>query len=196
MAATRARPRVVRGIIFATILIDFLGFSLLIPVLPLYAEELGATPDEIGLILSIYSLGLVLFLPLWGWISDRVGGLKTLALGSLLQGLAIAAFFTADTLSALYVLSFAFGLSQGGIVPSYTIIIRTYFPVGEAGWRIGAALLFTMIGMALGGWMAGALYDLTGSYTLSFLNAIAFNIANFAIAAYLLARSRRVALPA
>ena len=161
-----------------------------------YATDLGYASARGAEMLSLMLGGGIVSRLLSGWISDRVGGLKTLALGSLLQGLAIAAFFTADTLSALYVLSFAFGLSQGGIVPSYTIIIRTYFPVGEAGWRIGAALLFTMIGMALGGWMAGALYDLTGSYTLSFFNAIAFNIANFAIAAYLLARSRRAALPA
>ena len=111
-----------------------------------------------------------------GFISDRIGGLRTLLLGSVLQALAIVAFLGADTRTLLYVVSAIFGLSQGGIVPSYTIIIRTFFPAQEAGRRVGWAMLFTFAGMALGGWMAGALYDLTGSYTASFINAIAFNI--------------------
>ncbi len=107
-----------------------------------------------------------------------------------MQAAVLAAFLFADTLTALYALSIAFGLSQGGIVPSYAIIIRAYFPAAQAGWRIGAALFATTVGMALGGWMAGALFDLTGSYTTSFVNAIAFNIANMAIAATLLRRAR------
>ena len=126
-----------------------------------------------------------------GFISDRMGGLRTLLLGSVLQALAIVAFLGADTLTLLYVVSAVFGLSQGGIVPSYTIIIRTFFPAQEAGRRVGWAMLFTFAGMALGGWMAGALYDLTGSYTASFINAIAFNILNAAIVVYL-ARRRQV----
>ena len=112
-----------------------------------------------------------------GFISDRIGGLRTLLLGSVLQAVTLAAFLGADTLTLLYVVSAVFGLSQGGIVPSYTIIIRTFFPAHEAGRRVGWAMLFTFAGMAFGGWMAGALYDLTGSYTASFINAVAFNVA-------------------
>ena len=125
-----------------------------------------------------------------GWLSDRIGGLKTLLVGSLMQAACLVGFMLADTLTALYLMSAAFGLAQGGIVPSYTIIIRRFFPAGEAGWRIGLTLFFTMTGMALGGWIAGALYDLTGSYTLSYLNAIAFNVLNFTIASNLLVRNR------
>ncbi|MCP5151019.1 MAG: MFS transporter [Ectothiorhodospiraceae bacterium] len=128
-----------------------------------------------------------------GWLSDRIGGLRALLVGSSLQALVLVAFLGADTLVSLYAVSIAFGLSQGGIVPSYAIIVRTFFPPGEAGWRIGAALLFTIGGMALGGWMAGALFDLTGSYTVPFVNAIAFNVLNMAIAALLLARFTRAA---
>lgn len=97
----------------------------------------------------------------------------------------------------LFAMSIAFGLSQGGIVPSYAIIIRRFFPSRDAGWRIGTALLFTIGGMALGGWMAGAIYDLTGGYTWSFINAIAFNALNLLIAFGLLRRdSRPVAVTA
>ena len=125
-----------------------------------------------------------------GWISDRVGGLKTLFLGSTLQGLVIFAYLFAGELTTLYVLAVTFGLSQGGIVPSYTMIIRALFPAGEAGWRIGTTMLFTVCGMALGGWLAGALYDLTGNYTASILAALGFNVLNLGIAAWLLARDR------
>jgi len=124
-----------------------------------------------------------------GWLSDRIGGLRTLVVGSALQGVVLVAFLFADTLTALYVTSIAFGLAQGGIVPSYAMIIRTYLPTGDAGWRIATALLFTIGGMALGGWMAGALYDLSGSYTLSYVNAIACNILNLVIAGFLLRRA-------
>ncbi|MDX1434604.1 MAG: MFS transporter, partial [Gammaproteobacteria bacterium] len=127
-----------------------------------------------------------------GWLSDRIGGLRTLLVGSALQGLVLAAFLAADSLAALYLCSIAFGLVQGGIVPSYAMIIRTFFPASQAGWRIGAAFLFTISGMALGGWMAGAIYDATGSYTWSYANAIAWNVLNLAIALALLRRHRRL----
>ena len=125
-----------------------------------------------------------------GWISDHIGGLVTLIIGSALQGLVLLAFIFADTLTALYLTSAAFGLSQGGIVPSYSMIVRRYFPPSEAGGRIGLAFVFTILGMALGGWLAGVLYDLSGSYTLSFVNAIGFNLINLVIAGNLYLRRR------
>ncbi len=127
-----------------------------------------------------------------GWISDRIGGLKTLILGSALQGFVIFLFLFVDTRTGLYLVSAAFGLAQGGIVPSYTIIIRRYFLSTEAGHRIGLVFVATTAGMALGGWMSGALHDLTGNYTLSFINATGFNLINLAIAAVLLARSKKL----
>ncbi len=127
-----------------------------------------------------------------GWISDRIGGLRTLLLGGGMQGVVLAAFLAADSMTALYIVSACFGLSQGGVVPSYAIIVRTFFPAGEAGWRIGTTLFFTILGMAFGGWIAGLLYDLTGSYTVSFINALAFNAMNFLIVAFLLTRARRL----
>ncbi|MCB1804253.1 MAG: MFS transporter [Candidatus Competibacteraceae bacterium] len=157
-----------------------------------YATDLGYAAAQGAQMLSLMLASGIISRLLSGWISDRIGGLQTLLLGSSLQCLVLAAFLTADTLTALYVLAIAFGLSQGGIVPSYAIIVRTFFPARDAGWRIGTALFFTMIGMALGGWMAGALYDLTGSYQAAFINAIGFNIMNMVIAAWLLQRFRKV----
>lgn len=125
-----------------------------------------------------------------GWISDKIGGIKTLILGSILQGLVIFSFLFIDTLTGLYLVSIAFGLSQGGIVPSYALIIRRFFRANETGGRIGLIFVATIFGMALGGWAAGILYDLTGSYTLSFINAVAFNILNLAIAGFMLKRDQ------
>jgi MFS family permease len=126
------------------------------------------------------------------WLSDRIGGLATLVLGSALQVAVLIAFLTGNSLVFLYGISIAFGLSQGGIVPSYTIILRAFFPPKQAGWRISTSFLFTVAGMAFGGWIAGLLYDLTGSYTVSFLNAIGFNILNLWIAASLLKKHRMI----
>jgi MFS family permease len=126
-----------------------------------------------------------------GWISDRVGGLRTLLLGSALQGVALVLFLPFDGLVSLYVVSAMFGLFQGGIVPAYALIVREYFSPLEAGTRTGIVLMATLFGMALGGWMSGAIFDLTGSYRAAFVNGIAFNLLNLTIALWLLRRALR-----
>jgi MFS family permease len=127
----------------------------------------------------------------FGLIADRLGGLPTLLLGSALQGSALLLYLMFDGLTSLYVISALFGLFQGGIVPSYALIVREYFPPKEAGTRVGMVLMATMFGMALGGWMSGAIFDLTGSYHAAFANGVAWNVLNGAIALALLRRSRR-----
>jgi MFS family permease len=124
-----------------------------------------------------------------GMICDRIGGLRTLLLGSLLQGIALLLFLPFDGLVSLYVISAMFGLFQGGIVPSYAIIVREYFPASEAGARVGSVLTATLFGMALGGWMSGKVFDLTGSYQAAFINGTVWNLLNFSIAAFLFWRT-------
>jgi MFS family permease len=124
-----------------------------------------------------------------GLICDRIGGLRTLLLGSLLQGIALLLFLPFDGLVSLYVISAMFGLFQGGIVPSYAIIVREYFPASEAGARVGSVLTATLFGMALGGWMSGKVFDLTGSYQAAFINGMLWNLLNFSIAAFLFWRT-------
>lgn len=126
-----------------------------------------------------------------GWIADRVGGIKTLLLGSTLQCVALVFYLIDDSLNSLYVASALFGLFQGGIVPSYAIIVREYFPPKEAGFRVGLAVSSTLVGMALGGWMGGVLFDMTGSYRAAFLNGIAWNLLNGVVAWWLLFRQNR-----
>ncbi len=126
-----------------------------------------------------------------GWIADKVGGVKTLLLGSTLQCIALVVYMIDDSLNSLYLASALFGLFQGGIVPSYAIIVREYFPPKEAGFRVSLAISSTLIGMALGGWMGGVLFDMTGSYRAAFINGIAWNLLNGAVAFWLLTRQNR-----
>ena len=130
-----------------------------------------------------------------GAICDRIGGLKTLALGSLLQGVALLLFLPFDGMVSLYVISALFGLFQGGIVPAYAIIVREYFPAKRVGVLVGAAIMATMIGMALGGWMSGKVFDLTGSYHAAFVNGVLWNALNLSIALFLLWRLKKVVQP-
>ncbi|HEY4193377.1 MAG TPA: MFS transporter [Mesorhizobium sp.] len=131
-----------------------------------------------------------------GFIADRIGGIKTLLIGSVLQCLALFFYIPFDGLASLYVVSLIFGLSQGGIVPCYAVIVREYMPAAEAGQRVGVVIMATILGMALGGWMSGWIYDLTGSYTAAFLNGIAWNLLNIVIMVLVLWSARRASLAA
>ena len=125
-----------------------------------------------------------------GWICDRIGGIRTLLLGSALQGIALVLFLPFDGLVPLYVISGMFGLFQGGIVPAYAIIVREHFPPQEAGARVGSVIMASLVGMALGGWMSGKIFDLTGSYHAAFMNGIAWNLLNLTISGWLFWRIR------
>ena len=123
-----------------------------------------------------------------GAICDRIGGIRTLLLGSALQGIALMMFLPFDGLVPLYLVSAMFGLFQGGIVPSYAIIVREHFPAKEAGARTGTIIMATLVGMALGGWLSGKIFDVTGSYHAAFINGIAWNALNFGIVLWLYKR--------
>ena len=130
-----------------------------------------------------------------GWICDRIGGVRTLLLGSTLQCLTLFFYLPFDGLMSLYVVSALFGLAQGGIVPSYAIIVREHLPAEEAGTRVGLVLMSTIVGMAAGGWLSGAIFDLTGSYQTAFINGIGWNLVNVGIALWLLSmRPRRLVM--
>jgi MFS family permease len=124
-------------------------------------------------------------------VLNRIGGLPTLLLGSTMQAIALAFYLPFDGLVSLYVISAAFGLAQGGLVPSYAVIIRELFPAQEAGLRVSLAISTTLAGMALGGWLAGAIYDWTGSYAAALVNGMGWNLVNMAIALWLLQRMSR-----
>ncbi|MEO8629244.1 MAG: MFS transporter [Betaproteobacteria bacterium] len=156
-----------------------------------YCSDLGYGPARGAQMLSLLlGFGIVSRLT-FGWISDRIGGLRTLLLGSSLQAFALMLFLPFDGLVSLYVVSALFGLFQGGIVPAYAMIVREYFLPNEAGRRVGTIITATLFGMALGGWMSGAIFDLTGSYRAAFVNGTLWNLLNVAIVAMLLWRAGR-----
>ncbi|MCB1368890.1 MAG: MFS transporter [Rhodobacteraceae bacterium] len=153
--------------------------------------DLGFGPAAGAEMLSLMLLGGVASRLVSGMLADWLGGVRTLLIGSVLQGAALFLYLPFDGLASLYIVSLVFGLSQGGIVPSYAIIVREFLPAREAGARVGLVMMATVIGMALGGWMSGWIFDLTGSYQLAFLNGIAWNALNIGIILLLLFKGRR-----
>jgi MFS family permease len=126
-----------------------------------------------------------------GFLADRIGGIRTLLIGSVAQGLALLFYLFFDSLSSLYVISAMFGLFQGGIVPSYAIIVREAMPASEAATRIGIVIFASVFGMSFGGWVSGVIFDTTGSYGAAFLNGLAWNVLNVTIMVGLLFRARQ-----
>jgi len=152
--------------------------------------DLGYGPAVGGQMLSLMLLGGVASRLVSGLVADRLGGVMTLLIGSGLQCLALFLYLPAGGLVSLYVVSMIFGLAQGGIVPSYALVVREYMPSHEAGRRVGFVLMMTILGMALGGWMSGWIYDMTGSYQMAFINGIVWNGVNIAIMVLILMRTR------
>ncbi len=157
-----------------------------------YCTDLGFGAARGAEMLSLMLASGIVSRLVSGLICDRIGGIRTLLLGSALQGIALLLFLPFDGLVPLYFVSAMFGLFQGGIVPSYAIIIREHFDPHEAGARVGSVIMATLLGMALGGWMSGWIFDLTGSYKAAFLNGIAWNLLNLSIAAWLFWRVRKL----
>ncbi|KPQ07462.1 MAG: Arabinose efflux permease [Rhodobacteraceae bacterium HLUCCA12] len=152
--------------------------------------DLGYGPAVGAEMLSLMLLGGVVSRIVSGFIADRLGGVLTLLIGSILQMVALFLYLPFDGMASLYAVSLVFGLAQGGIVPAYAIIVREYLPAREAGARVGLVIMATILGMALGGWLSGVIYDLTGSYRLAFVNGIAWNALNIAIMLTILFSSR------
>ncbi len=161
-----------------------------------YCADLGFGVARGAEMLSLMLAAGVVSRLLSGFLADYIGGVRTLLIGSVLQGLALLLYMPFDGLASLYIVSMIFGLSQGGIVPSYAIIVREYLPAKEAGERVGLVIMATIVGMAFGGWLSGWIYDITGSYQVAFINGVAWNALNVAIIVMVLWRTKRPAMMA
>jgi MFS family permease len=189
-ALLRLRPGTLQSLLIVAGLACCVAMSMPQVHIVAYCADLGFGAQRGAEMLSLMlGFGIVSRL-ISGWISDKIGGLRTLLLGSTLQGIALVLYIPFDGLASLYVVSALFGLFQGGIVPSYALIVREYFSPKEAGARVGVVLMATLFGMALGGWLSGVIFDYTGSYQAAFLNGIAWNILNVGIVVFLLWRRR------
>jgi MFS family permease len=126
-----------------------------------------------------------------GFLADRIGGIPTLLIGSIAQGTALAFYLFFDSLTSLFLISAMFGLFQGGIVPSYAIIVRETMPASEAATRVGIVIFASVFGMSFGGWISGVIFDATGSYAAAFTNGVGWNLLNVTIMVLLLLRARQ-----
>src|SRR5436190_585126 len=159
-----------------------------------YCGDLGYGPARgAGMLSLMMGLGVISRL-LAGSVADRLGGLTTLAILSTLQAVATLPYILFDDLAALYAMAGIFGLFHGGFIPMYAVTVREYFSPHEAGARVGFVFGATLFGMALGGWMSGAVFDLTGSYQATFINAVVWNLFNLTILLWLLSRRRHTRL--
>jgi MFS family permease len=156
-----------------------------------YATDLGHPSARAAEMLAALLAAAVISRLLCGALADRIGGLWTLLIGSAGQALMLVCFTFVDSLLGLYLVAALFGLVYGGIVPCYAIIVRELFPLAQVGSRIGIVFLFGTVGMALGGWLGGQIFDLTGSYRSAFLVGVAFNLGNLALVGALLLRQGR-----
>jgi MFS family permease len=155
-----------------------------------FCSDLGYLPARGAEMLSLLLASAFLGRFYWGRLSDRIGGLETVLIGSAAQALALSMFLVVDGLVGLYLLSAAFGLAFGGIIPSYALAVRQLFPTAEAGWRIATVILFGLWGMALGGWLGGWIYDQAASYAPAFLAGVAANLVNLCLVGFLVFRRR------
>ena len=152
--------------------------------------DLGFSPIVGTNMLSLMLAGGVISRIISGVAVDYFGGFKILLVGSSLQCLALFLYLPFDGLTSLYLVSLIFGLAQGGIVPSYAVILREYLPTQNIASKIGIVLMATIFGMAFGGWVSGFIFDLTGSYSLAFLNGIIWNVINILLIIYLMFKGK------
>jgi MFS family permease len=157
-----------------------------------FCGDIGLTAVNGAAMLSVLLVTAFVSRQLWGWLSDRYGGLMTLLVGSLMQGTAMTGFLLTQDEAGLFAVAAAFGLGFSGLVPAYVLTIRQLFPAREASWRIPALLLTAMAGMATGSWSAGVIYDSAGYYAPAFATGIAANLAHFIIVGALVLQWRRM----
>jgi MFS family permease len=155
-----------------------------------FCSDLGITRSNGALMLSVLLGTAFLSRQIWGAISDRIGGLATVLIGSAWQSASMTAFLFTQNEAGLFTIAAAFGLGFSGIIPAYVLALRELFPASEASWRIPTLLLFSGGGMALGGWLAGILYDYFGYYAPAFVAGIGANILNLILIGILVGRGR------
>jgi MFS family permease len=170
------------------------GMSIPIVHLVSHATDLGFSPMRGAEMLSVLFIAAFISRIGFGMLADRIGGLATLLIGSVCQATMLLVFAVVDSVAGLYLAAALFGIGFAGIMPCYPLVIRIWFPATEAGWRIATQYLFAAAGMAFGGWLGGAVFDATGSYTNAFLIGFGFNVMNFTVMGLLYLRQHRMVI--
>lgn len=159
-----------------------------------HATDLGMASTRAAELLTVLFGAAIISRLGFGMLADRIGGVQTLLIGSACQACMLTVFIFVNTTPGLYIAAFLFGLGFSGIMPCYPLILRLLFPLNQIGWRIASQYLFSALGMALGGWLGGMIFDITGSYVDAFIAALGFNLVNLGIASWLLLRQTRMGL--
>ncbi len=170
--------------------------AMAIPIVHLvsHGTDLGFARARAAELLTVLFAAAFVSRILYGMLADRIGGVRTLLIGSACQATMLLAFAYVTSLPALYISALLFGLGFAGIMPCYPLIIRLLFPANQAGWRIATFYMFAALGMAIGGWMGGYIFDLTGSYSNAFLAAFGFTVMNFTTIGFIYLRQTRLGL--
>ena len=156
-----------------------------------FCTDLGLSPAHGAAMLSVLLGCAFISRQFWGWVADRLGGLRAVLIGSSLQTVTLGLFLSTQDEIGLFTISAIFGLGFSGIVPGYVLAVRDLFPASEAGWRVPIVLFGGLLGMAAGGWLGGLIYDLAGSYAPAFLTGVATNLANVVLVGALVLRMPR-----
>ena len=187
-------PHVAQGMLWIAAIGCCSAMSVPIVHLVSHVTDQGYTLDQGARVLSVLFLAAFVSRLAFGMLADRIGPVRTLLIGSASMAAMLLAFAFTTTYTGLFTAALLFGLGFSGIMPCYPLLIRILFPVSEAGGRIAAQYMFAAGGMALGGWIGGVIFDLTGSYSSAFLVAFAFNALNFIMIGIVYTRQMRLAL--
>ncbi len=155
-----------------------------------FCSDIGIGPRPGAAMLSVQLAAGFIAQQLWGWVADRLGGLRTIFFASASMALAMTGFLLTQNELGLFSVSAVFGLAFGGLIPGYILAIREIYPAAEASWRIPLVLFPGALGMAAGGWLAGEIYDGWGYYAPAFAAGILFNVMNLALVGTLVPRHR------
>jgi MFS family permease len=185
------RPNLVQGLLCVA------GFCCCIPMampnshLVAFCSDIGISPVQGAAMLSVLLGCAFISRQFWGAMADRIGGLRTVMVGSACQAAAIGAFLLTQNEVGLFVIAGVYGLGFSGIIPSYSVAIRDLFPSADASWRIPTLLFTAMSGMAVGSWLAGWIYDHFGTYAAAFGTGVVFNLLNLILIGFLVSRLPR-----
>jgi MFS family permease len=185
------RPRMALGLIAVASFLCCVPMAMPQGHLVAYCGDLGIPVTQGAAMLSVLLACAFVGRQFWGFVADRIGGLRTVLAGSACQAVTMTGFLLTQNEADLFAVSAAFGLGFSGIIPAYVVAIRELFPASEASWRIPTMLLFSGSGMAAGGWLAGVIYDWAGFYAAAFAVGILFNLANLAVVGALVFRQSR-----
>ena len=185
-------PNAVMGLLMAAVFCCCVPMAMPMQHVVAFCGDLGFAASHGAAMLSVLVGSAFLSRMLWGWLADRVGGLQTLLWSSTAQAVAMSGFLLTQNEAALFAVAAAFGLGLSGLLPAYVITVREFYPANEANWRVPTVLFAGFLGMATGGWGAGALYDHFGYYLPAFATGIVLNIVNLMILLSLVLRQREI----